>query len=249
MNFMSRITCILLLCAVVGGCATSKKTRQDASSHYQMGMSYLKEQNYTGALNELTEADRLTPDDPDILLGLGMAYYYKKQYHTAEDRYLKAIKYRDNFSLARNNLGVAYLEMKRWDDAIVQFTIVNGDLFFDDQESAGINLGLAYLGKGDIAAAMTVLRRQIAANPQNPVAHLNLGRAYFADGRYNLAIGEYQEAIRLSPDYPPTHYYLALAFLKAQKNDEARKSFREVVRLTPFSEFGQIAKEQLDALK
>lgn len=248
MNATARFACVLLL-MLVAGCMTSSRTRKEASYHFQMGVSYLHERNYTAALNELTEAEKLNPDDPEVIFNLGLAYYFKNQYHAAEQRFLRAVELRKEFAQARNYLGDTYLRMKRWDDAIAQFTIVSQDLFSTDQENAGLNLGLAYLGKGDTAMALSLLRPRVAANPQNPVGHLFLGRAYFADDKVTLAIEQYREALRIVPDYAEAQYYLGLACRKANKPDEARIAFREVVRLSPYSELGQLSKEQLDALK
>ena len=248
MNSMARFACFLLL-TLIAGCATSAKVKKDASYHFQMWVSYLHERNYTAALNELTETEKLNPDDPEVLFNLGLAYYYKNQYHAAEQRFLRAVKLRKEFAQARNYLGDTYLRLEQWDDAIAQFTVVSEDIFSTDQENAGINLGLAYLGKGDVAMALSVLRPRVAANPQNPEAHLFLGRAYFADGKVDLAMREYREALRIVPDYAMAQYYLGLACLRANKPEEARNAFREVIRLSPYSELGQLSKEQLDTLK
>lgn len=241
------VICIVILwMSLVSGCV-SAKARKEASYHYQMGVSYLQEHNYTSALKELTDAETLTPYDPEVVFNLGLAYYYKDQYAIAERWFLKAIELREGFSQARNYLGDTYLRMNRWDDAIAQFTIVSKDLFSPDQENAGINLGLAYLGKGDTAKALTLLRPMVAANPQNPSAHLFLGRAYFADGKVNMALGEFREALKIEPQYVEAYYYLALACLKSDRFDEARKAFHEVVKLAPSSELGRLSREQLDA--
>jgi type IV pilus assembly protein PilF len=239
----------VLLILFIAGCATGAKVKKDASYHYQMGVSYLQERNYTAALTELTESVRLTPDDPEVLFNLGLAYYYKNQYPAAEERFLRAVALRKEYSLARNYLGDTYLRMQRWDDAIAQFTIVSEDLFSTDQENAGMNLGLAYLGKGDTAKALSLLRPRVTANPRNPTAHLFLGRAYAADGKLKLAITEYREALRLVPDYAEVQYYLGQASLKAGLPEEARAAFGEVVRLSPYSELGRLSREQLDGLK
>ena len=244
-----RIGCLLLATLLFSGCAMNAARKKEASYHFQMGLTHLHERNYTAALKELTETDRLTPDDPEILFNLGLAYYYKNQYPAAEQRFLRALALRKDYSQVRNYLGDTYLRMKRWDDAIKQFTIVSEDLFSADQENAGLNLGLAYLGKGDAATAVTMLRSRVAATPQNPTAHFFLGRAYFAEERVNLAIGEYREALRLVPDYAEVQYHLGLACLKAGLTDEARTAFREVVRLAPYTELGQLSREQLDAVK
>jgi Tfp pilus assembly protein PilF len=214
-----------------------------------MGLSYLGENNYTSALVELSEAEKITPDDPDLLNKLALAYFYKKKYDLAEQRYLKALKLKPDFSEARNNLGVDYLEMSRWDDAIHQFKLVIDDIFFRDQEQANINLGLAYLGKGDTPNALAVLRGVVVSNPRSIFGRLHLGRVYFAMERPELAIGEYRKALEVNKDFAMAHYQLALAYLKVKNNPQATTEFREVFRLVPDSEIGQLSREYLDMLK
>src|ERR1044072_2041623 len=116
----------------------------------------------------------------------------KKRYELAEQKLQRAITLRQNYSQARNDLGVVYLELKRWDNAIQQFKIVKDDIFYEDSESAVINLGLAYLGKGDYTKSLEELRAAVAANPRNPVARLSLGRVLFAMDKTEQAIVEYR---------------------------------------------------------
>jgi type IV pilus assembly protein PilF len=246
---MTRFLLPLFAFMVISGCALSQNARKQASYHYKMGLSYLGEQNYTGALVELTEAEKIDPDDPELLHRLGQAYFYKKKYDIAEQKYKKVLSLKPGFSQARNDLGVTYMEMKRWDDAIREFRIVTEDIFYPDQASAGINLALAYLGKGDHDQALVTARAIVAVNSDKPPARLTLGRIYFAAGRVNLAIDEYREALKLAPDFAVVHYYLGLAYLKADRNGDARSSFVEVVRIAPYTEIGQLAKEHIDSLK
>ena len=158
---MPRFTRFAILFAFfISGCAVSQATKNKALYHYQMGESFYAESNFTSALVEYSEAEKLTPKDPALLNDLGLAYFRKGRYDLAEQKYLKAIDLKPDFSDARNNLGVNYLEMKRWDDAIAQFKTVQDDIFYQGQENVAINLGLAYLGKGDNQQALNVLHRQ-----------------------------------------------------------------------------------------
>lgn len=243
-----RTLSLLTICCLTAAC-TSNAARTQASFHYQMGLSYLGENNITGALVELTEAEKITPDDPDLLNKLALAYFYKKKYDLAEQRYLKALKIKPDFSEARNNLGVNYLQMTRWDDAIRQFKLVAEDIFFRDHEQANINLGLAYLGKGDYQSALTTMRSVIINNPRNIFGRVHLGRIYFAMDKTDLAIGEYKKALDINKDFAMAHYQLALAYLKVKDNPQALTAFKEVLRLVPESEIGQLSREYLDMLK
>jgi type IV pilus assembly protein PilF len=247
-NIFLRLT-VLIIALATAACSGADKSRKQLTYHYQMGVSHYQEQNYTAALQQFMEVEQLAPDDPDNLYYLGMTYFYKKKYDLAAEKLLKAIELRSDFSRARNDLGVTYMELQRWDDAIRQLTIASEDLRFTEQESAGINLGLAYVGKGDTATAVTILRKRVAANPRNPWAHLYLGRAYFAGGKTVLAIGEYEEALRIAPDFAQGQYRLAVALESEKKYDAARHAYEQVIRLVPYSELGQLSKERLDALK
>ena len=125
------ITLLLLLLTV--GCATGRDQQLGKSNpgayHYQMGLSYLGERNFTAALFELTEAEKFDPDNPELLYNLGLAYIGKRRPDLAEARLQKVIMLKPNNSAARNDLGLAYLELKRWDSAIQQFKIVKDDIF------------------------------------------------------------------------------------------------------------------------
>ncbi|MBC7961509.1 MAG: tetratricopeptide repeat protein [Steroidobacteraceae bacterium] len=244
---------LLLVLLAMPGCVTGRGEQtpkpNPAAYHYQMGLSYLGERNYTAALIDLTEAEKLDPDNPDVLYHLGMAYMGKKRPDLAESRLQRALILKPNYSIARNDLGVAYLELKRWDNAIQQFKIVKDDLFYDSSENATINLGLAYLGKGDYPKALAELRSVAATNPRNPIVRLSLGRVLFAMDKSDQAIVEYGKALAIYRDYGAAHYYLGQAQLKLNNIAAARAAFMEAVRLTPDTELGRAAQGYLDLLK
>lgn len=243
----------MLLVITGSGCVSGRSKNNPspdpASYHYQMGLSYLGERNYSSALFDLTEAEKLDPENPDVLYNLGMAYIGKKRPDLAEEKLLKALRLRPGFSVARNDLGVAYLDLKRWDSAIQQFKIVKDDLFYANSENAAINLGLAYLGKGDYPKALEELHAVAALNPRNPVVRLSLGRVWFAMDKSEQAIAEYSRALDIYRDYGAAHFYLGQVQLKLNRIDAARASFKEAVRLIPDSELGRAALGYLDLIK
>jgi type IV pilus assembly protein PilF len=243
------IVIMLAVSLLASGCALNQASKNKSLYHYQMGQSFYAENNYTGALVEFSEAEKLTPRDPSLLNDLGLTYFRKGHYDLAEAKYLKAIEIKPDFSEARNNLGVNYLEMKRWDEAISQFKLVQDDIFYQGQESAAINLGLAYLGKGENQQALALLRTAVGRNPSDPRTRLHLGRVYFALGKTELAIGEYRKALELSGSYAHAYFNLALAQVKLKDSAAARNAFREVIRIAPDSEIGQLSREYLDLLK
>ena len=240
---------LVLVLLLASGCALSKAEKNRSVYHYQMGQSFYAESNFTGALQEFTEAEKLTPEDPVLLNDLGLTYFRKGHFDLAEQKYRKALDLRPGYSEARNNLGVNYLEMKRWQEAIDQFKLVQEDIFYQGQESAVINLGLGYLGKGEYQQALTVLRGAVSRNGGDPRTRLHLGRVYHALDRPELAVEQYRKSLELNGSYANAYYHLALAQVKLKDATAARTAFKEVVRIAPDSEIGQLSREYLDLLK
>src|SRR6185369_8304646 len=246
-GYMSRNFAIMLGLSllVASGCTLGQASKNKSLYHYQMGQSFYAENNYTAALVEFSEAEKLTPKDPVLLNDLGLTYFRKGRYEQAEQKYLRALELRPNYSEARNNLGVTYLELKRWDDAIAQLKLVRDDIFYLGQEGAAINLGLAYLGKGDYQQALALFRNAVAKSPADPRIRLHLGRVYFALDKTELAVAEYRKALELNGSYANAYYNLALAQVKLKDPAGARAAFREVIRIAPDSEIGQLSREYL----
>ena len=243
------LAALLGISILTGGCSIGEAARKKATYHYQMGLSYLGENNVTGALVEFTEAEKLEPDNPELLNYLGLTLYRKNKYVLAEQKYLRALELKPNNSEVRNNLGVDYLELKRWDEAIAQLKIVTDDIFYSNQEAASMNLGLAYFGKGDYPKALAIMRGVVNSDSKNPRGMVNLGRIYLAMEKTDEAIYEFNRALKLNKEYANAHYYLGLAFMQAKDKKSAAASFREVLRIAPDSEIGQLSRDYLDHLK
>jgi type IV pilus assembly protein PilF len=245
LRFILSLTAALL----IAGCALGTASRKQALYHFQMGMSNLGENNYTGALIEFTESEKIDPDNHELQNYLGLVYFRKNKLDISEKKFLKAIALKPDFSEARNNLSVTYLEMKRWDDAIYQLKLVTEDIFYPNQTAAGINLSHAYYGKGDFKRAFETLRPLQSAAPMDPRIRVYIGRIYYTTNKIDLAIVEYRKAIELYPDYILAHYSLAQAVMKKGDKKTAVKHFKEVLRIAPDSDMAHLSQEYLDLLK
>lgn len=235
---------------IVAGCATSTSSSgKPVAYHYQMGISYLEERDYTSALTELTEAEKIEPNVAELQYNLGRTLVGKRRPDLAEAKFLRAIALKPHYSAARNDLGVLYLETARWDNAVQQFKAVKDDLFYPRHDHAGINLGLAYLGRGDYDAALAEFSSVRAIDPRNPIIMVATGRVLFAQGKTRQAITEYYRAIEVAPEYQAAHFHLGMALMKDSRLDAASAAFKEVVRISPDSELGYKAAGYVDLLR
>jgi len=128
-------------------------------------------------------------------------------------------------SLGHLDLGDAYLEKKRPEDAIVQFQsalqINPGDA------ETHYNLGIAFSQTGRTDEAVAQYQKAVQINPDYAEAHCNLGNIFLAKGRVDDAITHFQHVLQMNPDYMPAQFNLGNALLQAGKVDEAIVYFQK----------------------
>lgn len=246
------IALLLALSALVllAGCI-SAKDRNDGKVHHTLGLSYLREPNYSLALKEFLQAEQANPDDPNIHLSLAQTYQLMRSYPEAEKSYKRALSLADKSlePICQNNLGALYLDMQRWDDAIRAFSQAKENLLFQTPEVSHTGIGFALFKKGDFLSAIGAYKRALEINPNYSTAHLRLAEAYEAFGKPDLALNEYQEVVKIAPDNASVQYQLGLSSARAGKKAQAIKAFRDVIRIAPESEEAKLSLDNIKLLQ
>ena len=88
------------------GCA-GQSAQQDlriAESKRNIGEAYMRQGDYTSALRELLEAEKLNPNDAFTQHDLGLCYREKKHMTEALAHLRKAVQLKPEFTPARNSL-------------------------------------------------------------------------------------------------------------------------------------------------
>ena len=138
-----------------------------------------------------------------------------------------------------NNLGVAYLNQQKLDQARKEFEeAVSSD---KDNVTAQLNLGIALLNLSQVAPAEQALQRAAQLAPKDAAVWYNFGLLHRNNGQAEEALSDFSKAAALAPDDANTHYFLGDLYLQQQKYPEAEKEFRRAVELDPVSvsaEFG-----------
>jgi len=105
-------------------------------------------------------AVNLDPTDAEANGQLGSLLSSQGRFEDARRYLQQAIAARRDDDFAINNLGVVYMQMHQFDDAIAAFQY--GLKFAPDNETLYLNLARAYVDTGDRPRARDVLQRLLA---------------------------------------------------------------------------------------
>ena len=138
-----------------------------------------------------------------------------------------------------NNLGVAYLNQQKLEQALKQFEqAVAAD---KDNAAAQLNLGIALLNLARAPQSEEALQRAGKLDPKNAAVWFNLGLLHRNNGQAEQAIADFSKAAELAPNDTYAHYFLGDVYSQQQRYPDAEKEFRRAVELDPINvsaEFG-----------
>lgn len=115
----------------------------------------------------------------------------------ADDYFKKAIAYDKDFTQSRNNYGVYLSQMKRYEEAAVQFEIAGAALGYEGRIGALENLGRTYLQLNNRPAASKAFLRALDGNRNSIIAHIELVDLLLEQQRVKQAQSLYDETLLL----------------------------------------------------
>jgi protein O-GlcNAc transferase len=180
-----------------------------ALAHFHLGAA-LEAQNDPSALDELTKAYQLAPQNSVIAIELGRSLAAAGDDEEAVPVLRHAVELDPASTAAAYQLGLALQRTNKVDDAIPLFQRVAAA----DTGNAEvlINLGLALCQAQRAKEAVPVLQRAVALAPENITTHQNLAAAYVQLSQFDDAVSQLRAALKLSPNAPQLHYNLGVAF-------------------------------------
>ncbi len=181
---------------------------------YNLGDIYEKIISIAGGADSFAQssyrkASELNPKNPDPLIGQARVLMFAarqseddkiKQEKTngAIDALEKAVKLKSDYADTRFQLGMAYAQAQRKDEAIKEFEFAKALSDFD----APINfqLGILYYNDDDFDKAKIEMENAISQDPNFSNARYVLGLVYDKKGEKNNAIKQFEEILKLNPN-------------------------------------------------
>ncbi|QWR78750.1 tetratricopeptide repeat protein [Candidatus Magnetomonas plexicatena] len=120
-------------------------------------------------------------------------------------------------------------QVSYWQDSVTLFTHTNA--LIKNNEKVCLNLGLAYLNKGDYLQAVANIKHASELNPLYTDVYLKLGFAYASAGLYQEAAEAYKKALSITPGSYSAFINLGYAYLKSFQFENGHAAFKEALRL------------------
>ena len=228
--------------------ATLARNPGSSFLHSNLGVILMSSGREAEAAAEFGAAVRLTPDDPDYRVNLGLALaQLPGRMADAIAEYRTALRTDPHLPAAHLNLGLAFTSIPgRLQDAIAEYrkaiaeyqTAVRSE---PDLWEAHFNLGLAYAQMaGREGDAIAEYRTALRMKPDSALAHFHLGNTFHKMGRLAEAITEYQASLSIDPSVPEVHYELAYALAQIPgRVPEAIVECQKMLLLKPGDEPGR----------
>jgi tetratricopeptide (TPR) repeat protein len=200
-------------------------------AYINRGNAYREKKQYSLAIRDYTEAERINPLYPALYSNRGYAYYMNGQYQEAVRDYTLGIGMGNREPEMLFSRGLARQKLNDMKGAIEDFeNTLKADSLFTGAYNA---MGNTYLDSGNDSLAIIYYTRAIRQTPGNAESLYNRANILAKKGLYKEAISDYNKAIEIAgyqSDYlvnrASTWYYL-------NEFEKAMEDFNTVISSNP----------------
>ncbi len=218
-----------------------------AEALYGIGSVYLDQQKTAPARESFERTLKLRASYPDTMANswnnLGLLAAREGSTGEAIEDFHQALKLSPDHLIALDNLGSAYRQRMRWDDARKTYERAL-EVNANDAE-ANYGLGMIFAQNDDTERAFDSLQKALMLRPIYPEALNNLGILYLRTNRRDQAVASFEESIRVAPAFDQSYLNLARVYVLEDAPQRARSVLLELLKQHPGHEQAQKMMDQL----
>ncbi len=185
--------------------AKEKEPEKERYKLYHLrGSSYYRMQRYADAVNDLTNAIRISGSDWTDFFQLGAAYYNVNRYDEAIQSLQKAAALKSGESATMDIIGKAYFKK-----------------------------GIAALSNKQYAEALDDLGRARDLMPKDGYVYYNIAEAHLFQKNYPEAEKALKQALDIMPKSAEVYQRLGLVYEKQKKWDQSLDAYKKAYDMTP----------------
>eukprot|EP01006_Ploeotia_vitrea_P011736 TRINITY_DN31181_c0_g1_i1.p1 TRINITY_DN31181_c0_g1~~TRINITY_DN31181_c0_g1_i1.p1 ORF type:complete len:493 (-),score=270.15 TRINITY_DN31181_c0_g1_i1:37-1356(-) len=181
--------------------------RQDAT-YLQLGKVYTLQEKYEDAINVYQEALVYSPENPDILVTIGLLYLRLGDNFKAFDFLGNALTHNPKNVKSILAAGSIIQDHNDMDVALVKYRVAA--VINPDSPQLWNNIGMCFFGKKRYVAAVSCLKRALYLDPFEWIIAYNLGLVHLNTGQFASAFHYLSASINLKSDFPSAYMYLAV---------------------------------------
>ncbi len=206
-----------------------------AEAQYGLGSVYLKQDKNAEARASFERALKLTASYPDTAPNawnnLGLLATREGRTVDAIGYFQEALRISPDYWIALENLGNAYRQQRRWDNA--RATLERAVAARPREAEANYSLAMVYAQTDDTERAYQYLQTALKLRPDYPEALNNLGVLYLRTRRRDEAVAKFQECIRVAPSFDQAYLNLARVYSLEGDRDKARGVLLDLLKQHP----------------
>ncbi|MGC1888931.1 MAG: XrtA/PEP-CTERM system TPR-repeat protein PrsT [Stellaceae bacterium] len=179
------------------------------------------------AIMLLEKAVAARPSEDNLVAALARLYVRTGELAKAEAVLNSRLKMEPKDLAIRSTLASIYLDQKKYDNAIDEFTRITAD--YPANSAALNNLAWLYQQKGDLVKARELAERATAASPRVPQIDDTLGWILLAQGDAQKALTYLSAASLSAPGNPDIQYHLAVALHRVGRQADAQATLENLL--------------------
>jgi len=194
---------VLWAAALLSACASTTAEDEirklEARASYEAGVKNIAEGRVSLGLSALRQAAEIEPRNALYHNAAGAVMLNIGRSADAQVEFLKAVELDPTYSDAFHNLGSAYAEQGKWEEAIVAYLKALSQPIYRNPESTYNNLGYAYWALDRRKEAEDAFRAALQLDPRLVPSHFWLAVLLQKEGRQAEAKAHFRAARDLEP--------------------------------------------------
>ena len=220
-------------------------------------LSYIQIGYWRNNISLYEHAAEVIPESAFVHFKVGTVLAEKGEYVKAQAAFESALRVEPFDLRSRFNLGLVFLRLKQFENAIEQFNEllkrypsytaaeqqieIARAMWKRQQMATAVNSspevymrrGILLEQQGRVQDAILVYKQIVQYKPEYIQAHQKLGFLFYKLKRVDEAIAHYKTLAKLQPDSFVVHYNLGLALVDKGQLNEAIKSYQQALRIRP----------------
>ena len=219
-----------LLSVILSGAQVQAMTPQ-ANSLYQQACSAEYKEDYKTAVEKLTEALSISPNDVMIYTKLAGVYSEMGEYDKALDAYNKVAELKPDDGYIYISMGNIYENQGKYKEALSAYNrvmVMCPEYLYNYLNIANVQYQLS-----DYKSAIENYNKFLSTYSQHREARENLASSYLSDGNYQSAVNEYANIYTKNPSAFKDYSKYGLALFETKNYEKAAEFLEKAVDADP----------------